>query len=289
MTGTLEVRYDYLKDWKLIVSITSFVVLLYLSIAYLHPSNSSWLVDGSFSWGNFLSFVLLDQILIECITFAILAWLVRMYATLLKVSKVGLSGSGWLRYQLLFLPLFLSAFFVFNPITQTSRYVYHQLVQDHVSDYWSEYFYSFQLYISYLMPVLVGGYLLINVNLFQNYRQRTLRVQQQFLASGKLEISDDVGKRLMDVADIYFIERVGRQYHVSTTHGIFRISKNLNELEILLSGFSFFRVNRSVLINLSFLKNYSYWENEKYIVRLTTGNEFVASRGRIAAIRSPHT
>ncbi|MBX2966344.1 MAG: LytTR family transcriptional regulator [Cyclobacteriaceae bacterium] len=49
---------------------------------------------------------------------------------------------------------------------------------------------------------------------------------------------------------------------------------------------AFFRVNRGVIINLNYLKNYSYWENNKYILRLNNGKEFTSSRERIKNLKS---
>lgn len=49
---------------------------------------------------------------------------------------------------------------------------------------------------------------------------------------------------------------------------------------------AFVQINRSVIINLRELLNYSFWENDKYIVRMKDSDkEFVMSRLRLKKIK----
>ncbi len=281
----LDVKYNLFRGWKLPLLTTPIVVMVYLAISYLHPANSQWMKDGSFNWLNFLKFLFIDQMAIEGLTFVILARLTRGYAGLLTINKCSLTLKGWFRYQLLFLPLFLLAFLVFNPVTQSVRYLYHYFPLLEWNTYWQSYFYSTRLYFAYLMPVLLGGYGMLNANLYVNYSRRYMLEEAANLQRGKMEVMDVEGSALIDLKDIVSVEREGRAYTVFTGQGQFRTGKNLNELERTLVAHSFFRVNRAVIINLEFLKNYSFWENDKYIVRLKNGKEFTASRDRIQKLR----
>jgi len=54
----------------------------------------------------------------------------------------------------------------------------------------------------------------------------------------------------------------------------------LGVLQLRLDSHSFIRVNRSYIINLSYLSTYRH-ENNKLIIQLTGGQEFTASRRRL--------
>ena len=48
---------------------------------------------------------------------------------------------------------------------------------------------------------------------------------------------------------------------------------------------NFISINRSTLINLAYFKDYSFWENEKYIIRMTDGQEFNSTRERLKLLK----
>lgn len=265
----------------LVLLITPLVVMTYLGIIYFSPMNNQWLSDGSFSWDNTIEFVLLDQIGIELFTYYIISLLIIVYAHVLKISTIQLSIKGFLFYQLRFLPLFLIAFFIFNPITQTIRYWYHHFPEWDSSEYFAYYFYSSRLYLTYLLPVTLGGYALLNTNIYINYGKYLTQQQLEAVKTQKIEVMDDEGKTMVELSAITSFERIGRLYYAIGNTQKFRVNYNLNELEQILAGTSFYRISRSTIINLKHLKNYSFWENDKYIVRLTNGKEYTSSRDRI--------
>lgn len=285
--SAIRINYEVLKGWRLPAATTPIVVICYLAIAYTHPANNHWLYDGTFQWLNFLQFTLLDQMLIEFATYFILANLIRWYALMLGIQMFSPTIKGWLRYQLTFLPVMLTAYLFFNPATQTLRYLYHMIVQDDPGLYMEDYFYSLTMYVTYLLPVFMGGYIMLNYNLYRNYTQRESSTAAETFRLGKIEVTTNEGKSMLDINLVYYIEKVGRAYFAFDGTGKeYRLNRHLNDLESQLAKHAFFRVNRSALINIKYLKNYSFWENDKYVVRMNDGKEFTASRERIKTLKS---
>ncbi|GAA4273237.1 hypothetical protein GCM10022258_25310 [Aquimarina gracilis] len=64
----------------------------------------------------------------------------------------------------------------------------------------------------------------------------------------------------------------------------YQITKNLTELEEKLDH-NFIKINRSTIVNLLFFKDYSFWENEKYIFRMKNGAEYNVTRERLKKIK----
>ena len=63
--------------------------------------------------------------------------------------------------------------------------------------------------------------------------------------------------------------------------------KTLSELEEILVPKGFLRINRSVIINRAYVHNYSFWEYDKFILRMKDEaiTEFIVSRDRMKQIK----
>ena len=288
----LTIEYSYLKKWKPIVLTTFIVIFLYQAIVYLHPANSEWISSEQFSLWNTLKFVFIDQIAIECITVAILFQVIRIYATRLRLHEVRLSAKDILLYELKFIPALLASFFFFAPFTLTTRFVYHHVPKFNWEDYFEMYFYSTELYLTYLTPVLFVGYVIINVNLIRNYNAQLsatgmqLSKEKQRMTRTRLWASDDFGELFLDTEKIKWIERKDRKTFAAANDETYRLKETITQLEEKLNPDQFVRINRSVIVQLSEVLNYSFWENEKYILRLKSDDkEFVMSRDRLNKIK----
>jgi two-component system LytT family response regulator len=70
-----------------------------------------------------------------------------------------------------------------------------------------------------------------------------------------------------------------------TAGQIYTVTTTLEQLEQLLAATVFFRVNRSTIIAVHNILNYSFWENEKYILRTKTNEEFIIARDRLRKLK----
>lgn len=288
----LNIDYSYLKRWKPIVLTTLIVELIYQCIIYLHPENIGWLRSGDFSLAHTLQYVFIDQVLIEMISVTILFQILRVYGTTLRLFELQLSAKEIIKYELKFLPALLLAFFFFAPFTLTTRFLYHYAPNLIWEDYFDMYFYSTELYLIYLAPVFFVGYVIINVNLIRHYNDQLsktgvqLSKEKQRMTRNRIWASDDFGELFLETEKIKWIERKDRKTIAMAGGESYRLKENISQLEEMLSPDSFVRINRGVIVNLSEVLNYSFWENDKYILRMKESDqEFVMSRDRLNKIK----
>ncbi len=288
----LSLNYDLLKRWKPIVGITLAIELFYQAIIYLHPENLDWVGSDDFSLTNTLRFIFIDQFLIECVTVAIIFQLIRIYGTKLQLTSLRLRVRDILLYELKFLPILLIAFFVFAPFTLTIRFLYHSVPDLDWNIYFSEYFYSTTLYFNYLAPVFLIGYLIINTNLIYQYNLQLgetkidLHEAKKVKVKSRLWASDEFGELFLDTDKVQWVEREDRKTFAYAENEKYRLKENITELEEKLDPDSFVRINRGSIVNLNFVLNYSFWENDKYILRMKEDDrEFVMSRDRLNKVK----
>lgn len=290
-----RISYDILKQPKLVLITTALVVVIYNTLFYFHPSNQSWLSDGHFSWSNFLQYLLLEQYMIEIITTLILFLLIRLYAQRLNLIQLDLNPKAIASYLAKFLPLFLLAFFVFNPITQSTRYFLNE--HDNLSQqmYFNEYVFNWSLYPVYLIPTFLTGYGVLIYIIVITYNKglsgasadiERLKTPQKYKT--RLNTQDDWGEVPIETHQILWFEKEDRKYFAQTRKSRLRTRETLTELESSLDPDKFVRINRSVIVNVRAILNYSYWENEKYILRLNDEKqtEFVMSRDRLKKVKA---
>lgn len=252
-----------------------------------------WIGSKDFSLSNSLKFLLIDQIAFELISATIVFQLIRIYARRLRLDQLHLTLRELLMYQLKFLPVILVAFFFFAPFTLSVRYLYHHYDSLSASIYFEEYFYSGTLYVVYLLPVFLYGYGIINANLIFLYNQQLGKTKQDLKEAKKTKLkdrlwaADEWGEMFLDVNKIFWIEREERKSFAKTESEKYRLKENITELEEKLDPDQFVRINRGTLVNLEYVKNYSFWENDKYVLRMNdeSKSEFVMSRDRLQKIK----
>ena len=102
-----------------------------------------------------------------------------------------------------------------------------------------------------------------------------------------IEAHDGQGGVLLPVDEVWWFEVEGKNYKAFTQGKTYDIRLTLAELEQSLNPDAFFRVNRSCIVHLKFIKNYSFWENDKYILRMADEKtEFVMQRARLKLLKS---
>jgi len=294
-TETIPLTFRFAKGWRWLW-FTLLGVLLY---QFFTLQRSGFGELGPLLKGQVLEYLrslLGYYVLFELVSVFIFMRLATQYVRLTGMGRIVLNLSGVLGHQLRFLPFVLGSILVFGPITNGLRYLAVFYPDYTWASYFPEYFFTARMYVNYLLPFLIFGYLVLNINLFLDYndwqRARFERLKQpaegpsphSFLKT--VEARDEEGETLLAVPDVLWFEVEEKNYRAFTLGKTYNIRKTLGELEAELDPAKFFRVNRAVIINLAFLKNYSFWENDKYILRLTDDKtEFVMQRLRLKELR----
>lgn len=246
---------------------------------------------------NYLEFLVVHLYLFEVVSCLMLGLLLQGYAKALGLTFVRLERKAILLYQLKFLPLLLLSIVVFGPVTNTLRYLLLFYPAQGWNSYFPEFFLTWSMYFNYLVPILVLGYGLINTNLLLNYSQwQKQHAQEQIPVTPaaepgsylqSIEALDAEGTRILLVSEVVLFEVENKSYFAWTAQERLQIRKTITELEQELPPDAFFKVNRSQIINLIYLKNYSFWENDKYVLRLTVypEKELTITRQRVKLLK----
>jgi len=271
--------------------------------------------------GGFLSYVgLVVRVLFlpELVTLIITIALVNRYHKWFKLGSVENDWQAVGLYELKFLPVLGMAFWIFNPFTQTVRYILEQFPTYSLSDYLTFYLvgtYNWATYFKYLFPVILIGYIALNISLLSDFLKQRREAQeaaeakatkaaQEALALSatfvpkptpttpspyltQLKGKNGGGELTFPINEVCFFTVEDRSYYAELTKGRYLVSKTLNELETEVDPSVFFRIKRDYIINRQAVQHYSYWENGKYIVRLNTpdAHEIIVPRARMQEFR----
>lgn len=277
----------------------------------------------------------------ELISAGITIKVLSAYRQWFNVGVPALTPLTLLRYEAAFLPAIVLAIPLFCPLTNAVRYGVLYAPEWGWSDYFPLYFFTWPMFLNYLLPTLLFGYGFINLNLVLDYfdRQSWASIEPKSSdrghADGGRELtppvstdiplttgietpidkaetgttpvdpvptfllnatespylrsvvaSDASGQTHLWVKSVYFFTVQHKTYVAHTADGLYSIHKTMAELEAELDPQCFYRLNRSVIINLHYVKNYSHWEYDKYIVRLTDNqSEFVMQRTHLRTLQ----
>ncbi|WP_460670385.1 LytTR family DNA-binding domain-containing protein [Larkinella ripae] len=215
--------------------------------------------------------------------------LLNVYHEACRIKRLELTPRNIINYEVKVLPVMLLAFFLFNPVTQTVRYLLVEFPNYDLELYLENYIqgtYNIKYYFFYLIPILIMGYGAVNGSLLtdvlEQRRQRKRNTETadpyqsltpqpgSFLTH--LKVKNTFGETIIAVQDCYWFETEDRYYYAIHPTGRLAITKTMNELETELNPELFFRTKRNCIINLSLVTSYAYWENGKYIIRMQTPN-----------------
>ena len=280
----IKIDYNRIISIRVILLTSSISVLLINTLVYLNPSNHGWWNSPEFSWFNTLQFIFIAQLMIECISVFIILLMLKIYAEKFKLTEVKTNRSAIVKYELVFLPVPFLAFFIFNPFTQTVRFLYHDFPGLDWSVYMEEYFYSLELYLTYLPVNFLQAYSVLNYNLFIQ-KNRIDKSSDRELDKAFIEVYTSQGKTLINKIDIKYCIKKGRKYWIYTDSNSYNSHLTISKLEAILSPDKYVRINRATIVKIDAIKNYSFWENDKYILRLVDDHEFIMSRNRLRLIK----
>jgi two-component system, LytTR family, response regulator len=113
----------------------------------------------------------------ELVTLSILVYLINIFHDVFKIHKIQLTFASILRYEFSFLPLFVTSFFIFFPITLHVRFLLREFPVYTFDRYL---FYlnnalSINSLLLYLPIVVIFGYLILNISLGIDLYNRSAR------------------------------------------------------------------------------------------------------------------
>lgn len=313
----IRLTRDFLKNpLNSIIILLSIVVLIEAVQWPIVYSQKLTMVQKAGGVLYYLSKLLRELLLPELASLFIIISLMNYYHDWFKVRSVPNNWRAITRYELRVLPILVLAFWVFNPITQTVRYLVAKFPDYILSDYLNMYIFetlSWSTYFKYLVPVILVGYLALNISLLKDYLQQRREAQEAAEAEAaeasqkalalsatfspkpvvpSIYLSYLKGKNVMGeldfpVNDVYYFTIEDRFYYAELAKGRYMVGKTLNDLETELDPTQFFRIKRDYIVNRQAVLNYAYWENGKYIVRLNTPipHEIIVPRARMHEFR----
>ena len=242
----------------------------------------------------------------EFVSLYIVVILMENFHKLFEINDLTLSPKSILLYELKFLPLFLTAYFFFIPVTLHLRFLIREYPKFGAERYESAYLkvlYTPAGYIGYTPFIIILGYLLLNTSLIVDFLQNLKKAAKPeetvlgaltSLAVGAprtytqvIAAKTNAGETLLNVEDCYLFETEEGEYFVEHTKGRYKISKSLAELENELDPDRFFRGNRHYLLNLDYFDSYSYWEKGKYVLHCPKlpEKDLIMPRARMATLK----
>ncbi len=118
------------------------------------------------------------------------------------------------------------------------------------------------------------------INKEQSYLQERALPVTHGLPATKISIQCEKKIIVLDVKEIIFIETNRKNLIIHTIHGDYSDSTSLNSYEERLKPFSFYRTQKSYLINLNYLDEIVPWFNNNYGAKLKCTNGEILPIGR---------
>lgn len=283
------VQYDFLKKRLTLLSFGLSLGIIQVIIYGIYKKNGQFFTDSFTDPFLFLNRIVVDRILIESLSIFILVFILLKLQRIWK-HETPINTYERFVYNLKCLPIILLSLLVFTPIGIFLRYLLRNgipLNEDLLAAYMGN---LKNIYLQTLPPFVVMSYILTNLNLsFQKRRREEEKSEEIFeLENETIEVINENGNTFIEIDSILWIEKNARVYEVQTTDKVYFIRKRtLLELEKYLQPFGFLRINRSVLANKKHIHNYSFWEFDKFILRMNDKQktEFIVSRERIKLLK----
>lgn len=271
-----------------------FGLVLFWSLTLYIDSHNGFPMLGQFGVIYYLAKSLLGYSLFEITSFVIFMKVADLYLGVLSMNRLTLTLKEVLRYELYFLPCVLLAIVVLSPVTNGIKYLILYYPDYSWDSYFPAFFFNLRMFEKYLVLFLLFGYVYLNTNLLLDYtrwQKYQLNLQSKPVVPPRkytkaLEAWDEQGETILSLQDVIYFEVESKNYFAYTQGRTYNIRKNLSELESELNPQHFFRINRSVILNLNFIKNYELWVNDKYIIRLNDSKtEFIMQRSRLKELK----
>ncbi|QIP14511.1 hypothetical protein G8759_18775 [Spirosoma aureum] len=160
-----------LSSLIILLVIVVFIELLSWNIAYEAKLK---LINRAGGLWVYITALVRSLIIPEISTALIIAALLNLFHRLFKITQVKLNWTSLVRYELSFLPILLLAYPIFSPVTQTIRFLLEAYPDYTFTNYWINYLQIslwLSIYVRYLLPVCIIGYLLLNISLLFDFQK----------------------------------------------------------------------------------------------------------------------
>lgn len=312
----VKITYGFIKKNVKVFFLYIAIMTVFFVLSRVFTPDS---VKRELGFLEYIKLLFVDYYIPEFFTCVSLTYLTRKFQERVK-NSIDLSIKSIFLYELKFIPFILVAYIFYAPITITFRYVLLEMPNLNFVDYFNNYLigglFNWKVYFKYVIFSGMFVYILINISLIEDIwfkRYEYLVIQNEGnnddITTDESEThklvnlpiykdyqtsirgKDARGDIIFPVEECLWFETSGGSgdYFVVHPKGRFKITNSLNELEDDLDPKIFFRVNRKQIINLHFLKTFSYWQNGKYILRLDTKTEiveFVMARARLNDLKN---
>ncbi|MEX0274229.1 MAG: LytTR family DNA-binding domain-containing protein [Flavobacteriaceae bacterium] len=286
------INYDFFRNGIFVLLGGISIGLVQMLFFFVYRKDNMYLARSFGSADLFLRDIVVDRIIIESFSVFILIVLVLLLERFGWRSRIPENMVEYFGYHLKYLPVILVSLLIFTPLGIFLRYIWRKgfaFTENPIATYFANFP---SIYVLTLLPFLFVSYLLLNLNLL-NQKKRWVRSPREKEPEipgpmDKLEVVNEIGNSFIDIKDILWIEKKDRVYIVKTNERMYYVRKSLNELGTYLAPYGFIRINRSVLANEHYIHNYSFWEYDKFILRMRDEQktEFIVSRDRIKKIKS---
>ncbi|MEP3209957.1 MAG: LytTR family DNA-binding domain-containing protein [Maribacter sp.] len=290
MSKEKPLNYSFFKKTEVLLLAGAFMGLLQLTITVIYKERTAQLLETLSDIKLFSKKLLVDWLMVEAFAIVILFYLTfRLQAYISKTYPSNFKEVISVNLRYLF--ILLLSLCIFIPLAIIFRHVWRNEFVIDGSRLIRQFRHFGRMYGEALLPFLAVGYTFFNVNLYLQSGKKKIAQKENAPTSEEvncLEVINDNGNMLIPLSNLLWIEKKDRIYEVKTIDNLYYIRKTLNELEEMLSSKGFIRINRGVLVNRTYVYNYSFWEYDKFILRMKDEalTEFIVSRERMRQIKS---
>ncbi|MEX0291301.1 MAG: LytR/AlgR family response regulator transcription factor [Flavobacteriaceae bacterium] len=284
-----EVSYTFFRNTKVLL-IAAITVGLLQIIGFVIYKGQFELLSRTFTDASlFLRRFVVDRILVDAVSvlilFSLTSWLGKFIAPRYPDSR-----RDWVKFNFRYLFLVLISLGLFVPLAIVLRHYWRNGLSLEAARLVSNFRHFGRVYLQSAIPLILVGHVAFNINLLfkrSNARSQSGKKEMDRRQPDHLEVINENGNTLIQLTEIYWIERKLRTCWVRTKEKSYRVRKTLKELEEIMLPSGFIRINRSAIVNRNYIHNYSYWEYDKFILRMEDeeNTEFIVSRERMKHIK----
>ncbi len=261
------------------------MVVMCFSVLYMNAVNIGVGRDlNKFSSIHWVAVVVVP----ELATILILLALIRGFHDVFNIKTIIISPKNIAIYEIGIMPLFVIAYFIFFPVTFSIRHLINNLFGSYIGEYSHRFgrMLSTEAYFLYLPPVVVLGYILLNVSLVSDYLSQLADYKTKKNSEGNnqvtntykdicvevkkyvtvLKVRSNVGESFLNVEGCLYFEASDHCTIVHSVEGTFKTNLSLLKLQSQLNPDIFFKNNPKYIINLAYLDSYKYTDKGQYIL-----------------------